>query len=78
MDAVTEATRKTLITPRQLRERLAISRTTEWRLVRDGVLKPIILPTGGRRYPSEEVPTLIESLCAARGKAAPTPVAAAA
>jgi predicted DNA-binding transcriptional regulator AlpA len=69
MDTATETSSKTLITPRQLRERLAISRTTEWRLVRDGVLSPIMLPTGGRRYPSGEVPALIARLCAARADA---------
>jgi hypothetical protein len=71
-----EPATQNLITPRQLRETLKISRTTEWRLVRDGVLTPIRLPSGGRRYASDDAPALIASLRTARVQTPPAPAAA--
>ena len=59
-EGATDPGDRRLLSIRQAADALGISRTTVWRLLRDGRLPFIELRKGSRRIPSEAITTLVK------------------
>jgi excisionase family DNA binding protein len=60
IEGATEPTDRRLLSIQQAADALGVSRTTVWRLLRDGRLPFIELRKGSRRIPSEAITALVK------------------
>ena len=60
IEGATEPTDRRLLSIRQAADALGVSRTTIWRLLRDGRLPFIELRKGSRRIPSEAITAFVK------------------
>jgi excisionase family DNA binding protein len=64
IEGLTEPTDRRLLSIQQAADALGVSRTTVWRMLRDGALPCVEIRPGSRRVPSAAITAFVKGGCA--------------